>query len=290
MAIKKTDLRILACVDRSAYAEAVVDCAAWASAQIESPIEIMHVIDRHNEIGSGDDHSGAIGVNAQEALLVKLADADREKAIEAKAAGREFVQSLKSRLEVNGNLEVDTRLRHGSLLDCLPDYTDSLRVLVLGLKGESAQGGKQPIGKTFEAAVRSINKPILAVQNQFEKPRHFLFAFDGSAVSRRGVKTVVDSHLFKGMTGTLVMFGQPKGSGLGLLEKAAQDMTAGGVPTKAIHVDGEITSQLPNLISQQQAGLVVMGAYTHHPLLSLVRGSKTTELLQLIQVPALLLR
>jgi hypothetical protein len=36
---------------------------------MDAPLELLHVIDRHPERGSGKDHSGAIGIGAQEALL-----------------------------------------------------------------------------------------------------------------------------------------------------------------------------------------------------------------------------
>ena len=64
--------KIVACVDRSQYSIAVADCAAWVSRQIKAPVEFLHVIDRHLEQGSGEDHSGAIGFDAQENLLNKL--------------------------------------------------------------------------------------------------------------------------------------------------------------------------------------------------------------------------
>lgn len=290
MAINKNDMRVLACIDRSPYANAVVDCAAWAANKISAPLEIMHTIDRHLEQGSGEDHSGAIGVNAHEALLNKLTESDREKAIAAKAAGREFIQGQKERIASSFVGQLDTRLRHGSLLDALPDYVNNVRAVVLGLQGEAAKEGPEHVGKTFEAVVRSVNRPILAVHREFLPPSHFVFAFDGSAVSRRGIRTVVESQLFTNMTGSLVMFGQPKAANLGILEAAAQELSQAGVATKAIHVDGDIALQLPNIIKQQQAGLLVMGAYTHHPVLSLLRGSKTTELLEKVNVPALLLR
>ncbi len=63
------DRKILACVDQSHYADTVTDYAAWAARRMDAPLELLHVIDRHLEQGSGNDHSGAIGVNAQEQLL-----------------------------------------------------------------------------------------------------------------------------------------------------------------------------------------------------------------------------
>lgn len=64
--------RILACVDRSHYADTVTDAAAWAARRMAAPLELLHILDRHPEIATGNDHSGAIGFNAQQHLLETL--------------------------------------------------------------------------------------------------------------------------------------------------------------------------------------------------------------------------
>lgn len=58
------DNKVLACVDQSRFADYVADYAAWAARRMDAPLEFLHVIDRHPEKGSGDDHSGAIGIDA----------------------------------------------------------------------------------------------------------------------------------------------------------------------------------------------------------------------------------
>ena len=64
----KNENKVLACVDQSHFAEYVADYAAWAARRMDAPLEFLHVIDRHPEQGSGEDHSGAIGIDAQENL------------------------------------------------------------------------------------------------------------------------------------------------------------------------------------------------------------------------------
>ena len=58
--MNKQDRKVLACVDQSHFADAVADYAAWAARRMDAPLELLHVIDRHLERGSGEDHSGAI--------------------------------------------------------------------------------------------------------------------------------------------------------------------------------------------------------------------------------------
>ncbi len=70
------DHKVLACVVPSRFADAVANAAAWAAQRMGAPLEFLHVIDRHPPLGPGQDHSGAIGLGAQETLLSQLSDQD----------------------------------------------------------------------------------------------------------------------------------------------------------------------------------------------------------------------
>ncbi|WP_394672183.1 universal stress protein [Limnobacter sp.] len=282
--------KIVACVDRSRYATAVADCASWVSRQINAPVEFLHAIDRHLEQGSGEDHSGAIGFDAQETLLNKLLSSDSEKTKKARDQGRLFLNELRKRALDHGVAQADSRLRHGTLVNCLLELQNETRIAIIGRRGETSEASNRDIGRTFEAAVRSLNKPVLGVHDEFKVPARFLFAFDGSAVSKRGVETVLQSQLFKGMKGTLLMCGEKNNSGIKLLEEAAQTLSESGVPTEFSHVQGDVVSQMIQGLEIHQADMLVMGAYTHSPLRKLFFGSKTEDMLRATKVPALLLR
>lgn len=282
--------KIVACVDHSPYAVAVTDCASWVARQIHAPVEFLHAIDRHLEQGSGEDHSGAIGVDAQENLLNRLLSSDHEKTKKAREQGRVFLNELRERALRNGVEHADSRLRHGTLVDCLLELQDNTRVAIIGRRGETSMASNRDIGRTFESAVRALNKPVLGVHEAFKVPERFLFAFDGSSVSKRGVETVLQSKLFKGLKGTLLMCGEKSGSGVKLLEAAAQALTDSGIPTEFSHVQGDVVTQMVKGLEIHQADILVMGAYTHSPLRKLFFGSKTDDMLRATKVPALLLR
>jgi nucleotide-binding universal stress UspA family protein len=282
--------KIVACVDRSQYSLAVADCAAWVSRQIKAPVEFLHVIDRHLEQGSGEDHSGAIGFDAQENLLNKLLMSDSEKTKVAKTQGRLFLNGLRERAIEDGVLQADSRIRHGTLVDCLLEFENETRIAIIGRRGETSIASYRDIGRTFEAAVRALDRPVLGVHEQFKIPERFLFAFDGSAVSKRGVETVLQSQLFKGLKGTLLMCGEKNNSGIKLLEEAAQSLGESGIPTEFNYVQGDVVTQMVKGLEIHQADMLVMGAYTHSPLRKLFFGSKTEDMLRATKVPALLLR
>ena len=103
--------KVLACVDRSRFAVHVADYAAWAANRLNAPLEFLHVIDRHPERSTGDDHSGTIGIDAQQHLLTQLSTAAGDPQTETfylvKVDNAKF-----SRMVVPGDrLELDVELK-----------------------------------------------------------------------------------------------------------------------------------------------------------------------------------
>ena len=130
------DNKVLACVDQSPYADHVTDYAAWAARRMDAPLELLHVIDRHPEIGNSDDHSGALTPNAQEHLLDQLSSDDAVRTKAAREQGRIFLNRLRERALVADVVQVDVRQRHGHLDETLQDQQSGVRLFVLGRRGE----------------------------------------------------------------------------------------------------------------------------------------------------------
>ncbi len=159
----KYENKVLACVDQSQYADYVADYAAWAAQRMGAPLEFLHVIDRHLERSSSEDHSGAIGFDAQESLLNKLTDEDEARTRNSREQGRIFLNRLRERAVAAGTAQVDVRQRHGSLVETLAEQEGEVRLLVLGRRGESADTTQRDLGRNVEQVVRSFHKPILTV-------------------------------------------------------------------------------------------------------------------------------
>lgn len=285
-----TDSKVLACVDRSLYADHVTDAAAWAALRLGAPLELLHVIDR--ELGSAHsrDHSGAIGINAQENLLHQLADDEAGLAREAREQGRVFLNRLRQRAQAAGVREPDIRQRHGSLVDTLMEQQAQVRLVVMGRRGESSCTTLRDLGRHVERVVRAMDRPILTVTDGFVAPRRILIAYDASAAARRGVEMVASSSLFKGIACHLMMVGKGGRDASRQLETAQSALVAAGIECTSYQVMGDTETVIARAIQQQGIDMLIMGAYTHSPLRSLFAGSKTTELLRAARVPTLLLR
>lgn len=286
----KDDKKVLACVDQSKYAESVTDYATWAARRMQTPLELLHVIDRHPKLEAVKDHSGAIGLDAQENLLKQLSDEDETRTRAAREVGRVFLNGLRERARSSGAFVVDVRQRHGELETTLPELQDDVRLFVLGRRGASAQATQRDLGRNLEWVVRSVSKPVLAVPAEFREPSRALFAFDGSSVTRQGIQMIAGSPLLKGLPIHLLMAGKSHAQGPKQIEEARNVLKSVGFDVSMEIQLGDPETVIAEALKAQQCDLLVMGAYSHSPWRSLFVGSKTTDLLRSAAVPTLLLR
>lgn len=286
----KNENKVLACVDQSRFADHVADYAAWAARRMDAPLEFLHIIDRHPEQGSGEDRSGAIGVNAQEELLVKLSDQDEARARSVREQGRIFLNRLRERAVAAGAALVDVRQRHGELEETLVEQAEGVRLLVLGRRGESAETTQRDIGRNVERVVRALNRPILTVTEGFKEPQRVMIAFDGRIVTRRGVEMVAGSPLFRGLPITLLMAGRESQDAPRQLDWAKTTLEAAGFEVAALLIPGDAETVIATAVMEQSIDMLIMGAFGHSPLRRLLFGSKTADLLRSSRIPTLLLR
>ncbi|MEZ5703662.1 MAG: universal stress protein [Burkholderiaceae bacterium] len=282
----------MACiVDQSSYADSVADHAAWAALRLGAPLELLHVIDRHPETARSTDHSGAIGPDAQEALLTELSSADETMVRAAREQGRVFLNRLRERALAAGVAVVDMRQRLGHLEETLNGSQGDARLVVMGRKGETASQSGAALGGQVERVVRALERPILAVADTtFREPRRLLLAYDGGSASRKGVEMVAASPLFRGMDVRLVMVGNDRSDAVAQMAWATGRLQAGGVQAQGELVSGEPLAAIQAAVDRLQADWLLMGAYTHSPWRSLFRPSLTSGLLGSVRLPTLLLR
>lgn len=282
--------KVLACVDRSHFADTIADAAAWAASRMNAPLEFLHILDRHPEIGSGEDHSGAIGFDAQEVLLQSLSEKDAERTRAMREAGRLFLNGLRERAIAAGVPAPDTRQRYGELEETLVEQEAGVRLFILGRRGESAEATRRDLGRNVERVVRALHKPILAVTENFKAPERVLIAFDGGIVTRRGVEMVAASPLFRGLPVHLLMSGRESLDGPKQLQWARETLERAGFEAPATLQPGDAEQVIARTVKEQAIDLLIMGAYSHSSLRGLLLGSRTSDLLRAATIPALLLR
>lgn len=286
----KTESKVLACVDQSPYAAAVTDYAAWAAKTLDAGLELLHVIERESEMTISEDHSGALGVDAQEQLLSELTERDQVRHRSVREAGRLFLNELRERARLTGLTEVDVRQRMGTLQEAVADRDDDVSLYVLGRRGVSAASTQRDIGRNVQSLVRKRRQPILAVTDEFVAPKRVLLAFDGSQMTRRGVAMIASGKLFKDLPVHVLMAGHATSQGARQLEWARQLLKDAGFDVHTHQTPGDPETEITKAIKDLQVDILAMGAYSHSPWRSLFFGSKTTDLLRSAPIATLLLR
>lgn len=282
--------RILACVDQSQYAEHVVEYASWAAKRMEAQLELLHIIDRNPMVATASDHSGTIGIDAQEALMNELVNQDEARSKDARERGRIFLNHLREHAMMSGIESPDVRLRAGVLEDVLVEQENGVSLFVLGRRGESAETTQRDLGRNLESVVRALRKPILTVTASFTEPHQVMLAFDGGGVTRRGVEMIAASPLFHGLPIHLVMSGKGGQNAAKQLHWAKATLSSAGFDVIDSMIPGDAERIIAQYVLNQKIDMLIMGAYSHSPLRGLFFGSKTSDLLRSAKIPTLLMR
>ncbi|MGR3460844.1 MAG: universal stress protein [Roseovarius sp.] len=74
------------------------------------------------------------------------------------------------------------------------------------------------------------------------------------------------------------------------LEDAKALLKAAGIAAETRVIEGQPETELGTLVEEESFGMVVMGAYGHSRIRSLVIGSTTTEMVRSCKVPVVLMR
>ncbi|MEO8248990.1 MAG: universal stress protein [Burkholderiales bacterium] len=284
--------KVYACIDGTATSAAVIDWAAWSSQRLAVPLELLHVLERHPEQPKVTDYSGAIGLDTQASLLEELSSLDEKRGKLAQEAGRLLLAGARKRAVAAGAIQVDARLRHGELVDTVAEMEPDARLFVLGHHAPGARSAGPHLDHRVEQVIRSVKRPVLVVTSDglFEPPERFVLAWDGSPTARSAAERVANSPLLKGQSAVVVTAGHQEAEARDLMTEAERMLAAAGFAVETAFVQGEPEIVLPDFIKRQGAGLLVMGAYGHSRLRSLIMGSTTTAMLRLCEVPVLILR
>lgn len=279
---------VLAAIDASGYATSVCDLAAWAAARLGLPVELLHVVQRTDAVAARRDLSGAIGLGVKSGLLdelTRLEEADARLQVER---GRVLLAAGEARLRAAGAPEVRVLHRHGGIVETILEREAGARVVVMGKRGASHEFATDHIGSKIERVVRASSRPILIASRAVEPPRVAVLACDGSPAAGRALERCANSPLFRDLPVHIVVAGPDDARHRGLLDAATRQLAGRDVVTtlrngRAEEVIGDVVAATPGAI-------LMMGAYGHSPLRTLIVGSTTTAMIRTVRVPVLLTR
>jgi nucleotide-binding universal stress UspA family protein len=281
--------KIIALVDGSIYSESVCEHAAWISQRTGAPVELIHMLGRREAPGR-QDLSGSIRLGARSRLMEELAELDAERAKLVAHRGRAILEDAQAIVARSGVGEITTRLRHGDIVEAISEIENDARVIVIGKRGEAADFAKGHLGSNLERIVRSAHRPVFVASRAFRHIERVLVAYDGGRSAMKAVDHIARSPLFAGLQVTVATIGADTPRATKGLADAKALLKAAGIEAETLLLPGQPETRLGTLVEELGFGMVVMGAYGHTRIRSLVIGSTTTEMVRSCKVPVVLMR
>lgn len=282
--------QLIAVIDGSVYSESVCDHTAWIAKLSGAEVALVHVLGRRDVSSEPANLSGSIGLGARTELLEELADLDAQKARLAQKRGRAILDDAKARVVAMGVTNVSTRLRHGEMVETVQEFEADARLIVIGKRGEAADFDGGHLGSNLERVVRSTHKLVLVASRGFKPIARVLVAFDGGASAVKAVEFMASSPVFKGLVIHLLAVGDAR-SGLSRdVEGASALLHEAGFDVSHETLPGQPETVIAGKVATDHYDLLVMGAYGHSRIRSLIIGSTTTQMLRSCKIPVLLFR
>ncbi len=280
--------RIIALVDGSVYSGSVCDHAAWVARRMGAEVVLLHVIGRR-EARRGD-LSGSIGLGARTKLMQELAELDEQQAKLSLKRGWAILEDGAARLREDGVEKVVTVLRHGDLVEELALLEREADLIVIGKRGEAADFAKLHLGSNLERVVRASERPVLVAARAFRPIERFTLAFDGGPSAVRALEHIAGGSVFRGLKCHLLTIGEETPDLREMLEGAEAMLREAGFEVEAEIVSGQPEKVICEQTRARETGLLVMGAYGHSRIRSMIIGSTTTAMVQGCQLPVMLFR
>ncbi len=281
--------KILTLLDGSAYSESVCHHTAWIAQKLNAGVEAMHVIGRR-EGAATHDYSGALHLGARSALLEELSALDEQWAKLAQAKGHAILEDAKKILEQDGVPQVNLRLRKGDLLDAVRAVESDIRAITIGKRGEGAEAAKGHLGSNLERIVRSSTVPVFVASREFRPISKVLVAYDGSASAKVAIERMSTSPVFTDLEICVLCIGPDEAHARANAAAAVDKLQAANLTASPRIASGEPEKVLSGIVEAEGFDLLVMGAYGHSRIRSLIIGSTTTAMIQTVKIPVLLYR
>lgn len=275
-------MRIVAFIDRSLYAQSVVDHAIWLAKANKARVDLVHIISPRELLASQMPpiHPGGPVVFERDELL------DTQLS-ELRQAGQDRLEEARTKLNAQGVEDVTARVLEGTLSELMTETATGATIVIMGKRGENADLARLPLGANLEWFVRSNAVPVLAVSRSYRPVHKMLVAVDLDPAAASAVATVARGILPR-MPVHLLHVGPSEETLVAELDRAAALLTQSGYAGKAEIVDGIARQVVPERVVTEGIDLVAMGAFGGSRLKSLIFGSLTTELIRACQVPILL--
>ncbi|MEZ5780888.1 MAG: universal stress protein [Rhizobiaceae bacterium] len=279
--------KIIALVDGSIYSKSVCENAIWIASRTGAPVELIHVLGRRET--SSSDLSGTIALGARTALLEELSALDEQRAKLAQKKGRAILEDAQAILAEAG-IEASVKLRNGDLLETVEEAEKQASLVIIGKRGEAADFAKLHLGSNLERIARSAIRPVYVAARTYRPVSRVLIAYDGGPSALRAVEHVARSRMFAGLDIHLLMVATDTVENRRKLDAAKAVLSAGGFDAGTELMSGQPDKCISQRVESENMDLLVMGAYGHSRIRSMIIGSTTSEMIRACKIPVMLFR
>ncbi len=281
---------VLACVDGSVYTDSVCAHAGWASQRLQAPVQVLHVQPPVSDHAAPTDLSGAIGLGAKSKLLEKLTQVDEERGKLDQQKGKLILEHAREVVAATGAEAITTLHRRGSLVETIIELKSSTQLVVLGKRGEDADFAKLHLGSNLERVARASHQPVLVAARGFKPVERFVIAYDGGPSTRKAIDYLVRQPLLKGFECHLLRVGADNQENQRSLQEATTQLQDGGYTVQPLLKQGHADDVIADYVKSQQMDMLIMGAYGHSHIRTLIIGSTTSNMIRSCLVPVLMFR
>ncbi|WP_407965716.1 universal stress protein [Bartonella sp. C271] len=282
---------ILALIDSSIYANPVCDLALWAAKSMQTTIRLLHVLDKsEEEIHLPNTQQMDINSNILDPSPLAQQDPTLAKALFAQKIGQTALDEAKNYLSSHSEIEVETRLRHGTLLDALNTYSNKSSMIVMGKRGEQTALDKKRLGLNFENVVRSSELPILVASRNFQPIQRILIAFDGGPLIMKAIDFICTQEFFKNVTFILGMAEQQIQTIQNSFDETLARLQSAGFNAEPLRTEINFEQMVLHNIEPLNLNMLLMGAFHHSKVHNFLFGSKSQAIIHNAPIPVMIMR
>jgi len=283
--------KIIACIDGSSHTDSVCDLSSWVASNTNLAVSLLHVAVPHADMEAKIDCSGTIGLGAKSGLLKELTEIDEAHGKMEQKKGQIMLEHANDELAAKDIKKVEMLHRRGSLVETIEELESDAELIVMGKCGENTDDISGKIGVNLERVARAIHKPLLVATKNVKPIIRFLIAYDGSPSSKKAVEYAVGNPLLKGLECHLLKVCEESGKAEAILKQAEDSLVGAGFTVHATLQKGKpVKAIVSDYIKKNDIDLLVIGAYGHSKIRSLILGSTTTALINKSNIPVLLFR
>jgi nucleotide-binding universal stress UspA family protein len=285
--------KILLCTGGSGFTENIYRYGVWFAKRLNMAIQVLSVTDiRDQKNVKTNNLSGIIGFDTSKALLDQLVEIEHQKTKLNHQKAKLILDGANDYLTKAGIDDITLLHQTGFLVDCIETLEPQVDLIILGKRGEGAEFATDHLGSNIDRIIRNSQKPCLITPLKFKPIERLMLAYDGSKNGKKILAFLQEYPVFSDLELHIITVAKNSDdhSMITHLEEAKQAAKQAGFNPICQLLTGDPETAIASYEADNDIGLLLMGAYGHRRIRSLVIGSTTLQVLRQSQIPVLVFR